>query len=326
MTHAQIESIAGDNKSGDSIPTVNPMAGLIHPPTVDDINDLLHLRYAGLSHERGEIATLDEWIKGMMLEYYDPTPHNYTIYPAVYGWGVNDWLKAGKDNVWISQAWDPAFNLESFHHCINPTELLIYILHGNWSLGQAFTLGHLCFINQVDGGDEWAVFDRGFNKSYIDPQTHEQKYKRVYQFESISLEHIANRSIEAFYQDIYDLLSATDDERHNLNYGGAWSRATHNDPFKALPFLPADTWMPINEDLYWYCLEVLPPAVHWGNAFAVGEPHGDSWTGKSTYNFVLQYGDNYYMRLLSYDKIKRENMGIFYNQIDRQEWEGFKNE
>jgi hypothetical protein len=27
--------------------------------------------------------------------------------------------------------------------------------HGNWSLGNAFYLGNLCFIQQVDGGDEW---------------------------------------------------------------------------------------------------------------------------------------------------------------------------
>jgi hypothetical protein len=35
------------------------------------------------------------------------------------------------------------------------TELQGRIGHGNWTLGQAFHLADLCFINQVDGGDEW---------------------------------------------------------------------------------------------------------------------------------------------------------------------------
>jgi len=31
---------------------------------------------------------------------------------------------------------------------------------GNWCLGQAFTYNDLCFIQQVDGGDEWLAMKR----------------------------------------------------------------------------------------------------------------------------------------------------------------------
>ena len=31
---------------------------------------------------------------------------------------------------------------------------------GNWCLGQAFIFGDLCFMNQIDGGDEWLTIKR----------------------------------------------------------------------------------------------------------------------------------------------------------------------
>jgi hypothetical protein len=68
---------------------------------------------------------------------------------------IPTWLKIGKANPWIRQASDPAFNTQSFHPCLNDAELLDKLEHGNWCLGQAFFLGDLCVIQQVDGGDEW---------------------------------------------------------------------------------------------------------------------------------------------------------------------------
>lgn len=65
------------------------------------------------------------------------------------------WLALGSKNIWIRRACDPHFNKRSFYECQDMAELIGKFRHGNWSLGSAFTLGNLCFIQQVDGGDEW---------------------------------------------------------------------------------------------------------------------------------------------------------------------------
>lgn len=69
--------------------------------------------------------------------------------------GISKWLKIGKKNFWIRQAWDPPFTKNSFYFCQDAEELKGKFISGNWCLGQAFVLGNLCFINQVNGGDEW---------------------------------------------------------------------------------------------------------------------------------------------------------------------------
>ena len=64
---------------------------------------------------------------------------------------IAGWLKVGRDNPWIRGAWDPAFDDESFGECKDGEHLVERLLHGNWCLGQAFYLGDLCLINQIDG-------------------------------------------------------------------------------------------------------------------------------------------------------------------------------
>src|SRR5260370_13323573 len=68
---------------------------------------------------------------------------------------IPTWLKLGKANHWIRQANDPPFNTQSFHPCVHDDELLDKFAHGNWCSGQAFYRGDLCFIQQVNGADEW---------------------------------------------------------------------------------------------------------------------------------------------------------------------------
>ena len=68
---------------------------------------------------------------------------------------IADWIRLGKQNPWIREAVDPRFNTRSFHQCNDDGELLDKFAHGNWCLGQAFYVGELCFIQQVNGGDEW---------------------------------------------------------------------------------------------------------------------------------------------------------------------------
>ena len=67
------------------------------------------------------------------------------------------WLKIGNHNPWIRYADDPPFTKESFCRCETLEELFSEISKGNYCLAQAFYLGNIAFINQIDGGDEWLV-------------------------------------------------------------------------------------------------------------------------------------------------------------------------
>lgn len=108
------------------------------------------------------------------------------------------WEHIGNNNDWIKEAYDPAFNKDMFYKCHSLEELEGRFKQGNWSLGQAFYFENLCFINQVDGGDEWLTI------------------KDDYDFESFTFEHIIKRGTFSLY--MQDLLSATKEECIQLMY------------------------------------------------------------------------------------------------------------
>jgi len=78
---------------------------------------------------------------------------------------IKTWIKIGRANPWIRQvgsgnpadecAFEKPFGRDYFYKCHTVEELKEKFIHGNWCLGQAFYHQNLCFINQVDGGDEW---------------------------------------------------------------------------------------------------------------------------------------------------------------------------
>lgn len=68
---------------------------------------------------------------------------------------LDQWLQLGQENPWIREASDPPFTKDSFYGCQSIDELEERLDFTNWSLGQAFYYRNLCFINQVNGGDEW---------------------------------------------------------------------------------------------------------------------------------------------------------------------------
>ena len=78
---------------------------------------------------------------------------------------IQTWIKIGKKNPWIRQvgsgnpedscAFEKPFGKSYFYECKTLDELKEKFAHGNWCLGQAFYFQNLCFINQIDGGDEW---------------------------------------------------------------------------------------------------------------------------------------------------------------------------
>lgn len=71
------------------------------------------------------------------------------------------WYRLGQENPWINKAVDPPFTPDSFVGCYSIEELTERLGHGTWSVGSAFYYQDLCFINQVDGGDEWLTIRHG---------------------------------------------------------------------------------------------------------------------------------------------------------------------
>ncbi len=111
------------------------------------------------------------------------------------------WLGVGRRNPWIASAADPPFSEKSFTHCAGDGELLDYLAAGNWSVGQAFYRGNLCFIEQAEAGDEWLVA-RG-----------------ALPFESVSARWIIrNRGRDAMQELLERYRRATDDQLLTLTY------------------------------------------------------------------------------------------------------------
>ncbi len=91
------------------------------------------------------------------------------------------WYKLGIENQWISSADDPPFTRDSFVGCYSVEELADRIGHGNWAIGTAFYYRDLCFINQVDGGDEWLTIRHGiaFESMTLESSIEEGKFTRL---------------------------------------------------------------------------------------------------------------------------------------------------
>ncbi len=116
------------------------------------------------------------------------------------------WLKIGKKNPWIREAVDPPFTMESLSgeaDCESVQQLVRNILRGNWCLGTAFHHEDICFINQVEGGDEWLTI------------------KGKTPFESITF-HTAWESDEQAEKRAYETIDriqrATEEQCKNLDY------------------------------------------------------------------------------------------------------------
>jgi len=110
---------------------------------------------------------------------------------------INNWLKIGNRNPWIREADDPKFTKRSFKECKDLDELIKELEHGNWATGQAFYLDDLCFIQQVNGGDEWLVI------------------KDTFGFESITYSAMGEEEFREWYKRVKQ---ATDKELKNLEY------------------------------------------------------------------------------------------------------------
>jgi hypothetical protein len=108
------------------------------------------------------------------------------------------WYKLGIANPWIKTADDPPFTRNSFVGCYSVDELAEWISGTVWAIGTAFYYRDLCFIQQVEGGDEWLTIRHGIA------------------FESMTL----NPSIEdgSFASLVRRLLTASTEQCQRLEY------------------------------------------------------------------------------------------------------------
>ena len=63
--------------------------------------------------------------------------------------------------MWIRSAYDPPFSRDSFVGCYSIEELAEQMTGTSWTTGTAFYYRDLCFIQQVEGGDEWLTIRHG---------------------------------------------------------------------------------------------------------------------------------------------------------------------
>jgi hypothetical protein len=86
-----------------------------------------------------------------------------TIYPGTFedtnmtNEQLATWLRIGRENYWIGLAYDPPFTERSFYACATLRELKENLAGHAWSVGTAFVYQNICFINQIDGGNEFLV-------------------------------------------------------------------------------------------------------------------------------------------------------------------------
>ena len=123
---------------------------------------------------------------------------------------IQKWISIANENPWISQlgsrdpvdlcAFEDPLNPKFFKECETIDELITYLTQGNWMLGQAFYYKNLCFINQINGGDEWLTI-----RDDID-------------FNSISAIPMAKEGITYFKNHIEDILHATPKQLRTLTY------------------------------------------------------------------------------------------------------------
>ena len=121
--------------------------------------------------------------------------------------------KAGMKNYWASGRADMAngnpiveedrLNLKSISIIKRRVELKKLFRRGNWCLGQGFIYRNLFFLNQINGGDEWATYRFGEDGE-------------IFQFESITM--MAFIKDGRFEKLLNDILKATEEQLRKCEY------------------------------------------------------------------------------------------------------------
>lgn len=142
-----------------------------------------------------EQGSLDDYRNRCLAKLEEFSPEQQALLPI--------WLTIGRRNLWICEAEDPPFDILSFFICRDFRTLAERILMGNWSLGQAFVLDNICFINQINAGDEWLTI------------------KGKTAFESITMrgyEETPDESELRLYETVERIRAATEEQCRRLRY------------------------------------------------------------------------------------------------------------
>lgn len=72
---------------------------------------------------------------------------------------LDEWLRIGRANPWIREAYDPPFTAASFSLCRTPEQVAGMVDRNNWTIGTAFVLAgtDVCMIQQCDGPGEFLM-------------------------------------------------------------------------------------------------------------------------------------------------------------------------
>ena len=121
-----------------------------------------------------------------------------------YSTGMGNGWASGKyarmDGDFITK--EDSLNMDSIFFIDTKKELKKFFKFGNWCLGQGVIYKNLFFLQQVNGGDEWA--------------THRINDKEVFQFDSVSFMPIIKDNEFKGYTN--RILKATEEELRNLEY------------------------------------------------------------------------------------------------------------
>ena len=123
-------------------------------------------------------------------------------------------IELARKNYWISgqDAIDAGDPCAAYEHMLTERSFSVIddidalredFIDGNWSLNQAFIHKCLCFINQVNGGDEWLTIKELDNGNLI-------------AFESVSFIPIIKNG--EYYEYMERLLNATEEQCEHLTY------------------------------------------------------------------------------------------------------------
>lgn len=113
---------------------------------------------------------------------------------------LSAWMAIGEQNDWICEAVDPEFNASSFVRCDSIDELVAHFKAGNWSLGNAFYLKDLCFIQQVNAGDEYLAM------------------KGDVPFDSVSCQFWVSKNEDEFRRFLTNVLNASSDQVKSMTH------------------------------------------------------------------------------------------------------------
>lgn len=165
---------------------------------------------AGRSGWLNHQAVFDDWFNAYQaaceLAQHRALVDEVRVIPEPNEELLKQWLQIGRENPWIRHADDPPFTSASFYGCQSIDELEERLSFTNWSLGTAFYYRNLCFINQVDGGDEWLTIKAFREGSKLDSLA----------FESITFERYIE---EGRFKDLIErLLRASKEDCRRLTY------------------------------------------------------------------------------------------------------------